>query len=258
MLGWRTSGYRGNGYCECSAFDSQVASSELKLNLSSLLRLPPARNNHHSHRYHRSAHLLRRLHHRRSSLGLQFVLISLRSRFWANALLTSTRLLFPLFLSGIRKHEPQLWYANGGGNTNWKRLFWAMMYTCIGFLVRPLLLFPFPRRVELTVPPSLLSLPSHRSDPSSDPSSSLKDTLDTSFVPFPLSLPSSQNIFADFLPLLLLFPNRPLTKPTSTASTPCPYSSLSSPTSSSTLGCSSVPKRSIPSRRETSLSRRPE
>ncbi|KAL7417009.1 RTA1 like protein-domain-containing protein [Mrakia frigida] len=45
----------------------------------------------------------------------------------------------------IRKHEPQLWYANGGGNTDWKRLFWALMYTCIGFLIRS-----FFRSVELS------------------------------------------------------------------------------------------------------------
>jgi len=81
------------------------------------------------------------------------------------------------------------------------------MYTCIGFLVRPptaLLSFSSPRRVELTSSPPLFCF---RSDPSSVPLSSLRDTLATSFVSLFFFLftssPTSSliTLFPSFFPL---------------------------------------------------------
>ncbi|KAL7414267.1 RTA1 like protein-domain-containing protein [Mrakia frigida] len=36
----------------------------------------------------------------------------------------------------IQRHEPAIWNSNGAGNTEWKRLYYALLWTCIGYLIR--------------------------------------------------------------------------------------------------------------------------
>jgi ABC-type Fe3+-siderophore transport system permease subunit len=40
------------------------------------------------------------------------------------------------FLWKIHRHEPQLWSGGSKADRRWKHLYFAMLWTCIGFLIR--------------------------------------------------------------------------------------------------------------------------